>query len=154
MLFRNYYTCVRCGHEWSDVWSAQCDDDCPGCGARHMSPSHSEDVIDVDRARRIAELNDAFRNTLSGGQVLISANVGGLPAPLLASAIRQMIEFGDFTPDNDPYGEHDFGCFELGACKFMWKIDYYDQRCEFGSEDPSDPRRTTRVLTLMLASEY
>jgi Protein of unknown function (DUF3768) len=65
-----------------------------------------------------------------------------------------MIEFGDFTPDNDPYGEHDFGCFELGACKFMWKIDYYDQRCEFGSEDPSDPRRTTRVLTLMLASEY
>jgi predicted nucleic acid-binding Zn-ribbon protein len=89
MLFRNYYTCVRCGHEWSDVWSAQCDDDCPGCGARHMSPSHSEDVIDVDRARRIAELNDAFRNTLSGGQVLISANVGGLPAPLLASAIRR-----------------------------------------------------------------
>ena len=27
-----------------DVWSAQCDDDCPQCGARHMSPYDSEDV--------------------------------------------------------------------------------------------------------------
>ena len=36
----------------------------------------------------------------------------------------------------------------------FWKIDYHDERCEFGSEDPSDPTRTTRVLTLMLSSEY
>jgi hypothetical protein len=27
--------------EWADVWSAQCDDDCPHCGARHMSPYKS-----------------------------------------------------------------------------------------------------------------
>jgi hypothetical protein len=28
MQFRNFYQCARCGQEWTDVWSAQCDDDC------------------------------------------------------------------------------------------------------------------------------
>jgi rubrerythrin len=41
--FRNFYRCDRCGHEWEDVWSAACDDDCPACGARHMSPYESQD---------------------------------------------------------------------------------------------------------------
>jgi rubrerythrin len=41
--FRNYYRCASCGFEWTDVWSCQCDDDCPQCGARHMSPYKSED---------------------------------------------------------------------------------------------------------------
>jgi hypothetical protein len=42
--FRNYYRCASCGCEWTDVWSCQCDDDCPRCGARHMSPYKSEDA--------------------------------------------------------------------------------------------------------------
>ncbi len=42
--FRNYYHCERCGHEWTDEWSATCDDDCPNCGARHMSPYKSDDL--------------------------------------------------------------------------------------------------------------
>jgi Protein of unknown function (DUF3768) len=45
----------------------------------------------------------------------------------------------DFNTNNDPYGEHDFGSFELAGEKFFWKIDYYDSLCEFGSEDPGDP---------------
>jgi DNA-directed RNA polymerase subunit RPC12/RpoP len=43
VLFRNFYRCERCSNEWEDVWSATCDDDCPRCGARHMSPYKSED---------------------------------------------------------------------------------------------------------------
>jgi len=43
-LFRNFYRCGECGHEWSDEWSATCDDDCPHCGTRHMSPYKSEDA--------------------------------------------------------------------------------------------------------------
>ena len=46
MLFRNFYRCARCSLEWEDVWSAMCDDDCPECSARHMSPYKSEDVQD------------------------------------------------------------------------------------------------------------
>ena len=48
MLFRNFYRCDTCGHEWTDVWSAQCDDDCPHCGARHMSPYKSQDAEEGD----------------------------------------------------------------------------------------------------------
>jgi DNA-directed RNA polymerase subunit RPC12/RpoP len=44
--FRNYYRCARCNHEWTDEWSATCDDDCPHCGARHMSPYKSEDAAE------------------------------------------------------------------------------------------------------------
>jgi hypothetical protein len=48
MRFRNFCRCDNCGNEWTDVWSAQCDDDCPLCGARHMSPYKSEDVEEGD----------------------------------------------------------------------------------------------------------
>jgi hypothetical protein len=56
-----------------------------------------------------------------------------------------------FTPDSDPYGEHNFGSFEHNGIRVFWKIDYYDRNLEYGSEDPSDPAQTTRVLTIMLA---
>ena len=71
------------------------------------------------------------------------------------SAIREKVEtFDAFTPDNDPYKERDFGAFEHNRDRIFWKIDYYDTTMTKGSEDPSDPRQTVRVLTIMLASEY
>src|ERR1700722_19202551 len=104
MQFRNFFHCARCGHHWSDVWSAQCDDDCPECGARHMSPYKSEDVVEPDRSKQIAALNDTFRKTLSGGQVLMTPGVSDLPPMVLAEVIRQTTEFRDFSNENDPYG--------------------------------------------------
>lgn len=44
----NHYTCERCNHDWTDVWDCAADDDCPECGARHMSPHDSEDIEDED----------------------------------------------------------------------------------------------------------
>jgi predicted nucleic acid-binding Zn-ribbon protein len=43
----SHYQCARCDHEWSDEWSCMCDDDCPDCGARHMSPLESDDLTEV-----------------------------------------------------------------------------------------------------------
>jgi hypothetical protein len=62
--------------------------------------------------------------------------------------------FNVFIEDNDPNGEHDFGSFEIDGRKLFFKIDYYDKDMRYGSEDPSDPSQTARVLTLMLAEEY
>ncbi len=108
----------------------------------------------MDKTAAIRALNDAFRTSLSGGRVLMTAGVDALPSDVKAMAIRKVATFDDFTPDNDPHGEHDFGGFDLAGRKFFWKIDYYDRALEFGSENPADAENTTRVLTLMLAEEY
>lgn len=42
--FLNHYTCDRCGHDWQDEWDCMVDDECPACGARHMSPHTSEEI--------------------------------------------------------------------------------------------------------------
>lgn len=99
-------------------------------------------------------LNDAFRKSFAGGKVMMTAGVHALPDMVKCAALHEVATFNAFTEDNDPYGEHDFGSFELCSRKFFWKIDYYDERCESGSENPADPAKTTRVLTLMLAEEY
>ncbi len=106
------------------------------------------------KTARIRELNDAFRTTFSGGRVMLTVGVNSLPRDVKATALRRVATFSTFTADNDPNGEHDFGCFEVGGERFFWKIDYYDRTLEFGSGDPSDPEKTTRVLTIMLAEEY
>jgi hypothetical protein len=105
-------------------------------------------------AEKIRALNDAFRKSMSGGRVMMTAGVDALPSDVKAMVIRRVATFADFSADNDPHGEHDFGNFMLAGRKFYFKIDYYDAAMEFGSEDPADPSKTTRVLTIMLASEY
>jgi hypothetical protein len=59
--------------------------------------------------------------------------------------------FADFNENNDPYGEHDFGSFELAGETFFWKIDLYEEPDVKGAN--GEPV-VTRVLTIMLAEEY
>jgi hypothetical protein len=103
----------------------------------------------------IAELNDLCRKAMGiAGRAVQTAGISSLP-PEDQSAIREKVEtFDAFTPDNDPHKERDFGAFEHNGQRIFWKIDYYDTTLTKGSEDPSDPRQTVRVLTIMLASEY
>jgi len=110
---------------------------------------------DVDiRTWRIRELNDAFRRNLTGGRVMMTQGVVALGNERVAQVMRLIRTFDRFDSANDPHEEHDFGAFELGGDRFFFKIDYYDLSLTCGSEDPSDPRETTRVMTVMLASEY
>jgi hypothetical protein len=103
---------------------------------------------------RIRELNDDARRHFTDGRVVLTRGIAALPEKDQAEILDRVCKFEDFTPDNDPYGEHDFGAFEYNGERIFWKIDLYDLNMEFGSEDPADPYQTTRVLTIMLAWEY
>jgi hypothetical protein len=107
-----------------------------------------------DKKALIRALNDGLRTTFLGGRVLVTAGVQSLPEELRSRALSAVREYRDFTGDNDPHGEHDFGSFELAGHTFFWKIDYYDKDESHGAEDPADPSSTIRVLTIMLAEDY
>ncbi len=111
-----------------------------------------------ETAKKIASLNDAFRRRpfdRSLGKTYMTDGVSARGPDVVARAIQAVAAFEAFTADNDPYGEHDFGAFELDGEKLFWKIDYFSKAGpDLGSEDPSDPATTERVLTIMLAEEY
>lgn len=103
---------------------------------------------------RIRDLNDAFRTGLAEGKCAVSAGVAELGIPFATAAASAARAYQDFTPDNDPDGEHDFGAFRIEDQRLIWKIDYYDPTLRYGSRDPSNPEQTKRVLTVMLEEEY
>lgn len=72
----------------------------------------------------------------------------------MVAAVQAVRKFDDFSDDNDPWGEHDFGATELEGEKIFFKLDYYDLSLQQGSENPANEGCTHRVLTIMLASEY
>tara|TARA_R110001606_G_scaffold80913_1_gene186352 strand:- start:340 stop:801 length:462 start_codon:yes stop_codon:yes gene_type:complete len=115
----------------------------------------------------IASQNDAFRQSIAAhlttaprtnapsGIVVMTQQVAGLGAARQLALLLVVRNYSTFTPDNDPHGERDFGAIDLHGAKWFWKIDYYaDADCDWGSEDPSDPAKCYRVLTIMHASEY
>ncbi|WP_421475884.1 DUF3768 domain-containing protein [Agrobacterium tumefaciens] len=120
-----------------------------GCA---LKQNFSEDA--AARAAAIRDKNDAFRKSFSDGRVLLTPGVTNLSADHQQAVISAVRAFDDFSPDNDPYGEHDFGAVTLEDSVFLWKIDYYDLDLQFGSSDPADDDVTCRVLTVMRADEY
>ncbi|EMS96466.1 hypothetical protein H009_17048 [Agrobacterium tumefaciens str. Cherry 2E-2-2] len=106
------------------------------------------------RTIRIRELNDVFRTTWLTGKVLLTSGIRNLPDLTQSRIVEAVQSFDAFTPDNDPRGEHDFGAVTVEGYKVFWKIDYFDQTLQYGSDEPDNPSVTKRVLTLMLAEEY
>jgi hypothetical protein len=119
----------------------------------------------AERIARVAQLNDELRRSIhSSGrnQVVMTAGVAALIGDVAlfrgfrrrAEIIRVVRDYDNFTPDNDPIGEHDFGRFEFEDAILYWKIDYYDLDLTYGSPDAANPDVTTRVRTILLAEEY
>jgi len=126
---------------------------CSDCG---------EDLEHHDcKTPRIRALNDEFRTNadligarLAKGELVVTRGVAAKGNAFIDRAVKAVREFSNFTEDNDPHHEHDFGAFELDGVALNWKLDYYDNALEYGSPDAADPEQTRRVLTVLLADEY
>jgi hypothetical protein len=120
-----------------------------------------EDLVHHRCAAVIRELNDAFRAAagmaaarLAREELVITRGVASRGAGFADRAVEAVRKYANFTLQNDPWGEHDFGKFELDDTELLWKIDYYDEWLDAGSPDPADASVTRRVLSIMLAEEY
>ena len=111
-------------------------------------------TIDQNDIAHIRQLNDALRITGEGGAVVMTAGVATLPIAEREAVLAAVRSFTAFTPDNDPYGEHDCASLRIGDHSVIWKIDYYDLQLTGHSPNPADPAQTKRVLTIMLAEDY
>ena len=113
------------------------------------------------RGSRALSLIEAVERAIQGpGRVMLTQGIQALcstdrePMVHLSAPFELLRSYDDFSCDNDPYGEHDFGNFEFQGETCFWKIDYYAPDMLSGAENPADPHKSLRVLTVMSASEY
>jgi len=118
----------------------------------------------LPKIEKIALLNDELRKKLITGELFkadskdkayitrgASVFVNGMNR---MQFLNNVALYRNFTEDNNPHGERDFGNFMYQKEKIFWKIDYKDNAMMYHSPDASDPSQTIRVLTIMKASEW
>lgn len=108
----------------------------------------------IDRSARIQRLNDDLRRHARGGKIVITNGIAALSVAEVTAIFEAIVAFEAFTPDNDPFNEHDCAVLTVAGRRVIWKIDYYDRTRSRGSPDAADAEVTFRLLTVMLAEEY
>jgi len=111
-------------------------------------------IVTKERVAEIRRLNEEFRTTFRGGQVLLTQSVSNLPPADKAAALLAVAEFKDFNEDNDPHEERDYGAFDLSGRQYWWWIGYYNLAGDGPSEDPADPEKTKRIMTVGLLMDW
>ena len=101
---------------------------------RESCAPHTPDSSHADQVRK---LNNALWRNLQTGIITATPDIRAMGSVAIAHILRQIVEFDDFTSDNDPYGEHDMGVMRKGGAKLFWQIDYYDHALEGGVARPS-----------------
>ena len=118
----------------------------------------------IEYTRKVADLNDQLRKDMFTGNMLkkhnlknkivLTPGIAGLNLIDKEKVFFSVKYYGNFTKNNNPWGEKDFGSFNFKKETFNWKIDYYDNDMKYHSPDKSDPNKTVRVLTIMKSEEY
>ena len=114
----------------------------------------SRGLPDGTRRALVRRLNDQLRRYWLGGRVMVTTGVSALGPGFLEAALAAVATYDRFDRDDDPYGEHDFGALTIAGVGLFWTISYYSADLSGASPDPADPSVTTRVLTIMLTSEW
>ena len=102
----------------------------------------------------IRTLNDALRKTFKGGVVLLSDGIIALEAERQHAILAAVQAFDDFKEEDDPWGEHDMAAVMVDGERIFFKFDYLDPTGTELSDDPADPAKTERVLSIMFGHEF
>lgn len=144
-----------CWNPETGLWELETTLDHAHCHQCDDSTKLEWSRIDLLDRSRIRELNDRFRrHGLGRGSIMVTAGMQEKGGAFVSEALATVRSFDAFSKDNDPWGENDFGAFELEGEKIFFKIDAYNLSLDAGSENPANEALTHRVLTIMLASEY
>ena len=73
-----------------------------------------------DRTARIRALNDALRVDGRGGRIMVTQGMLAHGEAWLLQAIGAMRNQSEFSEDNDPYGERDFGSVDVEGEVIFW----------------------------------
>lgn len=127
------------------------------------SDTDHTNLTEQQAAAIIARQNDTFRTSITmrfkpegvpPGKLVMTSGLAAQSDEFRAALIDALVTFDAFDQDSDPYGLHEMGVLEIEGEKVWFKFDLYDENYEYGAEIPTDPKRTRRVLTLLLPSEY
>lgn len=107
-----------------------------------------------ERTDRIRQLNDQLRTLRGSGKIHIIGALADMGEEMQKEVLTAVATFAGFNEGDDPYGEHDFGTVTVEGEQFMFKIDYYAPDLENGSDDPADPAKTVRIMSVFHTSDY
>lgn len=147
------YVCAACSHR---IEAVEQPAQCPKCHAVGKARDFPTEEIAT-----IARQNDQMRLGLliatpkgMNARVMLTPGIQAKGPTFVAHCLLSVSMFTDFSEDNDPFGARDFAALTVEGTRIYFKIDLYDEACEYGSSDPANLDRTTRVLTILLPSEY
>lgn len=118
--------------------------------------AHSEHVeltTTMSPLQKNRTLNDHFRKTAKGGIVSISWGIHMLGRAEVDTIMKKLggIE-GDRSCGAD--SEHDNGEITVSTRSIYWEINCYNKEFDDTSVDSTNPDQTTRLITLILGTEF
>lgn len=116
------------------------------------------------RVQQIAALNDAMRAEINyptgNNHIVMTTVVAAIVGDTAKwTGFKRMREVFRLVRDHDASADehnpfHDAGDFEWNGHRLFWKIDCFDLTGNYMSENPSDPAKTKRVLTIGHTEEW
>ena len=113
-----------------------------------------------------AAQNDAFRRhvcldapfpadmpVLDGGLV-VGTSIRRLGLPFVLDCMKAIGGIDVFPAEADPKGHRDRGSVGVSGQPVWFFIDPYDRDIRFGSPAPDDPALTSRILSILLPSDW
>jgi Protein of unknown function (DUF3768) len=101
-----------------------------------------------ETTEQIRAAYDKLRTTGEGGSMYQTDGFASLPEADRQLAISKIRLFNDFTPENDPHGEHDFGSVKVNGVRIYFKCETH------GILHMNGKVKKQRMMTVMLADEY